>query len=160
MIFYFLVNNVYTVNRSKYTGEKSIGMQPVSSTGMLSIVLDKSRLLNIEEKFVNNFTWKNVNWMYCYWIFFFRLRILKERKSNVFNKIKQIDEQIHEQNKELDEYRINRNKYQQDLQQIQTLKSRISMIQKKIVDLQNERTSIEKIQESSANEIKVLLNIK
>lgn len=160
MIFYFLVNNVYTVNRSKYTGEKSIGMQPVSSTGMLSIVLDKSRLLNIEEKFVNNFTWKNVNWMYCYWNFFFRLRILKERKSNVFNKIKQIDEQIHEQNKELDEYRINRNKYQQDLQQIQTLKSRISMIQKKIVDLQNERTSIEKIQESSANEIKVLLNIK
>lgn len=88
------------------------------------------------------------------------MRILKERKSNVFNKIKQIDEQIHEQNKELDEYRINRNKYQQDLQQIQTLKSRISMIQKKIVDLQNERTSIEKIQESSANEIKVLLNIK
>lgn len=151
---------MYTVNRSKYTGEKSIGMQPVSSTGMLSIVLDKSRLLNIEEKFVNNFTWKNVNWMYCYWNFFFRLRILKERKSNVFNKIKQIDEQIHEQNKELDEYRINRNKYQQDLQQIQTLKSRISMIQKKIVDLQNERTSIEKIQESSANEIKVLLNIK
>lgn len=47
---------MYTVNRSKYTGEKSIGMQPVSSTGMLSIVLDKSRLLNIEEKFVNNFT--------------------------------------------------------------------------------------------------------
>ena len=88
------------------------------------------------------------------------MRILKERKSNVFNKIKQIDEQIHEQNKELDEYRINRNKYLQDLQQIQTLKSRISMIQKKIVDLQNERTSIEKIQESSANEIKVLLNIK
>lgn len=88
------------------------------------------------------------------------MRILKERNSNVFNKIKQIDEQIHEQNKELDEYRINRNKYQQDLQQIQTLKSRISMIQKKIVDLQNERTSIEKIQESSANEIKVLLNIK
>lgn len=92
--------------------------------------------------------------------FFFRLRILKERKSNVFNKIKQIDEQVHEQNKELDEYRISRNKYQQDFQQIQTLKSRISMIQKKIVDLQNERTSIEKIQESSANEIKVLLNIK
>lgn len=88
------------------------------------------------------------------------MRILKERKSNVFNKIKQIDEQVHEQNKELDEYRISRNKYQQDLQQIQTLKSRISMIQKKIVDLQNERTSIEKIQESSANEIKVLLNIK
>ncbi|KAG9429029.1 structural maintenance of chromosomes protein 5 [Apis mellifera carnica] len=134
--YYFSVNNVYTVNRSKYTGEKSIGMQPVSSTGMLSIVLDKSRLLNIEEK----------------------LRILKERKSNVFNKIKQIDEQIHEQNKELDEYRINRNKYQQDLQQIQTLKSRISMIQKKIVDLQNERTSIEKIQESSANEIKITMD--
>lgn len=88
------------------------------------------------------------------------MRILKERKSNVFNKIKQIDEQVHEQNKELDEYRISRNKYQQDLQQIQTLKSRISMIQKKILDLQNERTSIEKIQESSANEIKVLLNIK
>lgn len=88
------------------------------------------------------------------------MRILKERKSNVFNKIKQIGEQVHEQNKELDEYRISRNKYQQDLQQIQTLKSRISMIQKKIVDLQNERTSIEKIQESSANEIKVLLNIK
>lgn len=43
------------VNKSKYTGEKSIGMQPVSGTGMLSIVLDKSRMLNIEEKFVNTF---------------------------------------------------------------------------------------------------------
>lgn len=42
------------MNQSKYTGEKSIGMQPVSSTGMLSIVLDKSKLVKIEEKSVDN----------------------------------------------------------------------------------------------------------
>ncbi|XP_017753000.1 PREDICTED: structural maintenance of chromosomes protein 5 [Eufriesea mexicana] len=132
---YFSQNSVYMVNKSKYTGEKSIGMQPVSGTGMLSIVLDKSRLLNIEEK----------------------LKILKANKNDVLNKIKEIDEQVHEQSKKLDEYRANRNKYQQDIQQIQTLKSRISMMKKKIIDLQNERTSIEKIKESSSNDIKVIV---
>ena len=73
----------------------------------------------------------------------------------MINKVKQLDEQACEQNKELDEIRASRNKHQQNLQQIQALKSRISMVQKKILDLQNERTSVEKIKESSTKEIKV-----
>ncbi|XP_043507403.1 structural maintenance of chromosomes protein 5 isoform X1 [Frieseomelitta varia] len=132
---YFSQNNVYMVNKSKYTGEKSIGMQPVSGTGMLSIVLDRSRMLNIEEK----------------------LKALQERRNTVINKVKQLDEQAYEQNKELDEIRASRNKHQQNLQQIQALKSRISMVQKKILDLQNERTSIDKIKESSTKEIKIIV---
>lgn len=52
-IITFAANNSYMVNKSKYTGEKSISVQPVSSSGMLSIVLDKSKLANIEETFVD-----------------------------------------------------------------------------------------------------------
>ena len=133
---YFSRNNCYQVSRSKYTGEKSIGMQPVSSSGMLSIVLDKSKLVKIENK----------------------LKILREKKNNVFNEMKQIEDQIGEQNKEFDKYRADRNKYQQSLHQIQTLKSRISMVEQKIADLQNERTSIDKIKEATTNDIKVILN--
>ncbi|XP_076240283.1 structural maintenance of chromosomes 5 isoform X2 [Calliopsis andreniformis] len=133
---YFSQNNIYAVNRSKYTGEKSISMQPVSSTKLLSIVLDKSKLMKIEE----------------------RLKILREKKGNTFNNIKEIEEQICEENKEIDKYRADRNKYHQDLQQIQALKSRISMYEKKILDLENERTSIDKIKEATTNDIKVLLN--
>ena len=134
--YYFSRNNCYTVNKSKYTGEKSIGMRTVSSTGMLSIVLDKSKLVKIEEK----------------------LKILREKKNNVFNEVKQIEDQIGEQNKEFDKYRADRNKYQQSLHQIQALKSRISMVERKIADLQNERTSIDKIKEATTNDIKVMLN--
>ncbi|CAK9812836.1 Structural maintenance of chromosomes protein 5 [Anthophora plagiata] len=133
---YFSRNSVYVVNRSKYTGEKSIGMQPIFSTGMLSIVINKTKLKNIEQT----------------------LKVLQERKSNAINKLKQIDKEIHEQNTELEKYRADKNNYQQDLQKIQTLKSRISMIEKKIANLQNERTSIEKIKESSTNNIKVILS--
>ncbi|CAK9827391.1 Structural maintenance of chromosomes protein 5 [Anthophora retusa] len=133
---YFSRNSVYVVNRSKYTGEKSIGMQPIFSTGMLSIVINKTKLKDIEET----------------------LKVLHERKSNAINKLKQIDKEIQEQNTELEKYRADRNNYQQDLQKIQTLKSRISMIEKKIANLQNERTSIDKIKESSTNNIKVILS--
>lgn len=83
------------------------------------------------------------------------MKSLQERKNTVINKVKQLDEQAYEHNKELDEIRASRNKHQQNLQQIQALKSRISMVQKKILDLQNERTSVEKIKESSTKEIKV-----
>ncbi|CAL7950406.1 unnamed protein product [Xylocopa violacea] len=133
---YFSRNNIYSVNKSKYTGEKSIGMQPVSGTRMLSIVADRSRVLNIEEK----------------------LKVLREKRSDVLNKLKETDKEVNEINEELEKCRAKRNKYQQDLQQIQTLKSRISMVQKKIEDLQNERTSIERIKESFTKNIKVILD--
>lgn len=55
-----LGNNMYAVSKSKYTGAKSIGMQPVMSSGILSVVSDKSRIMNIEEKFVDIATgWAN-----------------------------------------------------------------------------------------------------
>ncbi|XP_076647779.1 structural maintenance of chromosomes 5 [Halictus rubicundus] len=133
---YFSRSNIYSVNRSRYTGQKSIGMQPVRGTGMLSIVLEKSKLLKIEET----------------------LRMLKDNKNTICNKINQIEEQICEQNKELDKHRVSRNKFQQHLQQILALKSRITVIERKITNLQNERTSIDKIKESTTNEIKVILN--
>lgn len=85
------------------------------------------------------------------------MKSLKEAKNVTFDKIKQIQEQICEYNKELDKYRSIRNKQQQDYQQIQGLKSKISIIERKIRDLENERCSIEKIKESSIKEIKVLL---
>ncbi|XP_033330198.2 structural maintenance of chromosomes 5 isoform X2 [Megalopta genalis] len=133
---YFSQSNVYSVNRSKYTGQKSIGMQPVHGSRMLSIVLDKPKLLKIEEK----------------------LKMLQENRSEIHKKISQIQDQICKHNTELDKHRANRNKHQQSLQQIQTLKTRISMAEKKIVNLQNERTSIDQIKESTTNEIKTLLN--
>ncbi|XP_043597499.1 structural maintenance of chromosomes protein 5 [Bombus pyrosoma] len=132
---YFSQNNVYMVNRSKYTGEKSIGMQPVSGTGMLSIVLDRRRMINIEEK----------------------LKELRAKKNKESNKLKQLDEQVHEQNKELDKIKATRNKYQQDLQQIQTLKSKIHIVEKKVVDLQNGRTTVEEIKKYSTKEIKKIM---
>lgn len=89
-----------------------------------------------------------------------RLKILREKKNKESNKLKQLDEQVHEQNKELDKIKATRNKYQQDLQQIQTLKSKIYIVEKKVVDLQNGRTTVEEIKKSSTKEIKVLLKIK
>ncbi|XP_076630120.1 structural maintenance of chromosomes 5 isoform X2 [Colletes latitarsis] len=133
---YFSKTNIYSVSTSKYTGQKSISMQQVLSTGMLSIVLDQSKLLKIDEK----------------------IKLLRERKSSVFKNIEQIEEQICGQNKELDKHRANKNKVHQDLQQIQLLKSRISMVQQKLINLENERTSIDQIKESYTNEIKVILN--
>lgn len=88
------------------------------------------------------------------------MKVLREKKNKESNKLKQLDEQVHEQNKELDKIKATRNKYQQDLQQIQTLKSKIYIVEKKVVDLQNGRTTVEEIKESSTKEIKVLLKIK
>lgn len=88
------------------------------------------------------------------------MKVLREKKNKESNKLKQLDEQLHEQNKELDKIKATRNKYQQDLQQIQTLKSKIYIVEKKVVDLQNGRTTVEEIKESSTKEIKVLLKIK
>ncbi|XP_053989694.1 LOW QUALITY PROTEIN: structural maintenance of chromosomes protein 5 [Hylaeus volcanicus] len=133
---YFSKTKSYSLSKSKYTGQKSIGIHVVSSTGMLSIVLDKSKLLKIEEE----------------------LKSLRERKNSVFKKIEQIEKQICEQNKELDRYRASRSEIHKNLQQIEALKSRISMIEKKIENLQKEQTSIDKIRESSTNDIKVILN--
>lgn len=88
------------------------------------------------------------------------MKVLREKKNKESNKLKQLDEQVHEQNKELDKIKATRNKYQQDLQQIQTLKSKIYIVEKKVVDLQNGRTTVEEIKKSSTKEIKVLLKIK
>lgn len=134
--YYFSDNNCYAVNISKYTGERSVRIQPVSKTGMLSIVLDKSKLQRIEE----------------------RLKQLRDKRNDVINQIKKLEEQICEQSKIQDTYRTERNKYQQSLQNIQALKSRLTMAQKKIENLQNERTSIEEIQRATTNEIKAILS--
>lgn len=88
------------------------------------------------------------------------MKVLREKKNKESSKLKQLDEQVHEQNKELDKIKATRNKYQQDLQQIQTLKSKIYIVEKKVVDLQNGRTTVEEIKKSSTKEIKVLLKIK
>lgn len=71
--------------------------------------------------------------------------------------MKEIEEQMCEENKKLDKHRASRNKIQQDYQQVQALKSRISMVEKKIESLENERTSIDQIKEQFTNKIKVCL---
>lgn len=133
---FFSENNVYMVNVSKYTGEKSTRMQPVGRTGMLSIVLDKSKLQRIEEK----------------------LTSLRERKKTVIIRVKALEEQICEKRKTEDKDRTERNKYQQSLQNIQGLKSRLAIADRKIENLQNERTSIEEIQQATTNKIKAILS--
>lgn len=71
---------------------------------------------------------------------------------------KEIDDKIHEENKTLDEYKANRNKYQQNIQNIQSLKSRIHMAADKIKKLEMARTSIEDIKAACTKEIKVLFH--
>nr|XP_003704386.1 PREDICTED: structural maintenance of chromosomes protein 5 [Megachile rotundata] len=133
---YFSENKMYLVNRSKYSGEKSTTMRTISGNRMLSIVLDKSKLSHIEQK----------------------LKMLRAEKINISNQMKEIEEEICGQTKELDKHRATRNKTQQDCQQVNALKSRISLVIKKIESLQNERTSIDEIKQSYTNKIKEVLN--
>ncbi|KAG7188677.1 hypothetical protein KM043_008299 [Ampulex compressa] len=133
---YFSDNNIYTVSVSKYTGEKLIRMSLVRGNRMLSIVLDKSKLQNIQES----------------------QKELLRKKDETVTKITEIEQQLSEENKELEQFRIERNKLQQSTQQIQALKSRINAIQSKIQDLQNDHTSEEQIRECCSNEIKKIIS--
>ncbi|KAI4489641.1 hypothetical protein M0802_010900 [Mischocyttarus mexicanus] len=120
---YFSKNHIYSVNMSKYTGQKSIKKIQISGNGILSIVLDKNRLQQIEK----------------------RLKVLMERKEKTLSEIKQLEEIVSVENKKLNKYREDRTKYQQNIQQIKALQNRILMAYKKIENLKNERTSKENI---------------
>lgn len=80
---------------------------------------------------------------------------MQEKKSQNLIQIKEIEDKIREENQTLDEYRANRNKYQQNVQQIQALKSKIHITEGKIKQLEMDRTSIEDIKATCTKEIKV-----
>ncbi|XP_071557366.1 structural maintenance of chromosomes protein 5 [Temnothorax nylanderi] len=131
---YFSENNIYSVNISKYTREISTRISRVNGNGMLSIVLDKAKLQKLQE----------------------RLQELQEMKSQTLNHIKEIEDEISEETKALEEYRTNRNKYQQNIQHIQALKSRIHIAEGKIKQMEMDRMSIENIKATCTKDIKAI----
>jgi len=80
---------------------------------------------------------------------------LQEKKNQIVIHIKEIEDKIHEETKALDEYRTSRNKYQQNIQHIQALKSRIHIATDKIKQLEMGRMSIDDIKATYTKEIKV-----
>ncbi|KAG5343223.1 SMC5 protein, partial [Acromyrmex heyeri] len=132
---YFSENNIYSVNTSKYTHETSTRISRVHGNGMLSIVLDKSKLQNLQE----------------------RLQNLQEKKNKISINIKEIEEKLHLKTKTLDEYRANRNKCQQNVQHIQALKGRIHIAEDKLRQLEMGRMNIDDIKATYTNEIKTII---
>lgn len=69
--------------------------------------------------------------------------------------VKKTEDKIQDETKELDRYRADRSKYQQHVQQIQALQSRIRIAADKIKQMEEDRTSIEDIKAACTKEIKV-----
>lgn len=90
----------------------------------------------------------------------FRLQHLEEKKNQIFNNIKGIEEKICEENNELEKYRSDRNKYQQNIQQIEALKGRIKIAESSIKKMEEERKSIDNIKAECTKEIKVFFYLK
>lgn len=86
----------------------------------------------------------------------FRLKNLQENMNQISIHIKEKEDKICVETKELDKYRSDRNKYQQNIQQIQALQGRIRIADKKIKQLETERTSVDNIKAACTKEIKVL----
>lgn len=86
---------------------------------------------------------------------FFRIQKLQERKNKILSNIKEIEDRISKETKDLDKCRMERNRYQQNTQQIQALKGRIQIAEGKIKQLEMERTSIDDIKATCTKEIKV-----
>lgn len=86
---------------------------------------------------------------------FYRLQNLQEKKSQISIRSKEIEDKIKEETKVLDEFRANRNKYQQNIQHIQALKSRIHIATDKIKQMELARMSVEDIKATHTKEIKV-----
>ncbi|KAL0107255.1 hypothetical protein PUN28_015650 [Cardiocondyla obscurior] len=133
---YFSENNMYSVKISKYTHETSTSISRINGNGMLSIVLDKSKLQKLQE----------------------RLRKLQENKNQTLSYIKEMEDKIREETNILDEYRANKNKFQQNIQNIQALKSRIHIATDKIKQLETAHTNIEDIKALYTKEIKAIIN--
>lgn len=132
---YFSANNIYTVNVSRYTRTTSTRIVQVTGNGLLSIVLDKSKLQRLQE----------------------RLKNLQENMNQISIHIKEKEDKICVETKELDKYRSDRNKYQQNIQQIQALQGRIRIADKKIKQLETERTSVDNIKAACTKEIKAII---
>ncbi|XP_012530407.1 structural maintenance of chromosomes protein 5 [Monomorium pharaonis] len=132
---YFSENNIYSVSTSKYTNEISTRISRVNGNGMLSIVTDKTKLQKLQE----------------------RLQNFQEKRDQIAIQIKEIETKMHEETKALDEYRASRKKYQQNIQNIQALKSRIHIAENKIKQMETERMSIDDIKATCTKEIKAII---
>lgn len=80
---------------------------------------------------------------------------MQEKKNQISIHVKEMEDKIHEETKALDEYRANRNKYQQNIQQIQALRSRIHIAEDKIKRMEMSRMNIDDIKAACTKEIKV-----
>ena len=85
----------------------------------------------------------------------FRINLLKTEKQGLAGQIEEFENQIKEANQQMVEYRNVRTRCQQNIQQIQALRSRIRMSDEKIKEFQQDRTSIEEIQAIYKTKIQV-----
>ncbi|XP_051166122.1 structural maintenance of chromosomes protein 5 [Leptopilina boulardi] len=133
--YFFSKSNNFSVNRSKYSGEKSVRQNTVSGNGMLSITMDTAKLNGIHN----------------------RINQLKQDKEEVAEEIREFETQISHANGQLIEYRNIRTNYQQKIGQIETLRSKIRMAGENIRKLQENRISIEEIQAMYKSEIQDMI---
>lgn len=80
---------------------------------------------------------------------------MQERRNQISIHVKEMEDKIHEETKALDEYKAKRNKYQQNIQQIQALRSRICIAADKIKQMEMGRMNIDDIKTACTKEIKV-----
>ncbi|XP_043287800.1 structural maintenance of chromosomes protein 5 [Venturia canescens] len=132
---FFAANTFYSINTSKYSGEKSTRSSAVTGTGMLSINQDNNRITALRQK----------------------LEYMNEKKKNLRSKFKLIDDEIAQLNKDLDSLRSAKRESQKNIQTIQNLKGRITMIENKIRYLQKEIPSMETVKAATSSKIRKIL---
>lgn len=80
---------------------------------------------------------------------------MNTNRERVAADMKAVEAKLRQANAELDELRAAKQLAQRNAQTIQSLNSRISIAEKKIKALQEERTSVEDIKAASARQIQV-----
>ncbi|XP_066599274.1 structural maintenance of chromosomes protein 5 isoform X2 [Prorops nasuta] len=120
---FFSESNIYSLRISKYSGQKSIQMSQVKGTGILSIMMDHDKIKRIEEN----------------------IQQLQRGNESIKEQVIELEEKVDLENKELQKYRDLRNKYQQESQQIQALKSQATVILNKIKELKKGKIEIMQI---------------
>lgn len=85
----------------------------------------------------------------------FRIQALQKQKNDLLSLIKEAEDKIQEETGEVDKYRAERSKYQQHLQHITALQSRIRIAEDKIKQMEEDRTSVDDIKAACTKEIKV-----
>lgn len=85
---------------------------------------------------------------------------LNEQKILAAHKTLEIEKQHVEGEEKMKQLRAQRTECQHHMEQIKTVRSRMTMTDRKIKDLQEQRTSIEEIKESNKKEINVRFQLR